>query len=209
MSLFVEVLLFAIIAAFLLFRLMGVLGKRTGDEKQRPNPFEAAQDYSKGTSAEVIPLPTSRNRPVPAPVPDGPLPLAQGLALVSAADPNFDEHGFVGGAGAAYQMIVDAFAAGDKDALRPLLADPVFVSFSRAIDERGAPVPSPLLKILAVDLAEAHLEGTEAVITVRFTSEQAGDDGKPGEVTELWVFRRDTGSQNPNWLLSATTAPAL
>jgi predicted lipid-binding transport protein (Tim44 family) len=215
MGLFVEILLFAVIAAFLLHRLLGVLGKRTGEERQRPNPLEPQNGEmppgwggDKQRSADIIPLPTARSAG-PVPAPDEPLPLAQGIALVQRADPSFEEHAFTGGAGAAYQMIVDAFAAGDKETLRPLLADAVYASFERAIDARGGPVPSPLLKILGVDLAEAHLEGYDAVVTVRFVSEQADDDGKPQEMTELWTFRRDTRSQNPNWALSATKAQAV
>jgi predicted lipid-binding transport protein (Tim44 family) len=210
MSLFVETLLFFVVAAFLLFRLWGVLGKRTGSEKQRPNPFERAEtSASTDRSADIIPLPRrNRETETTVVVEEGPLPLAEAIVRLQRVDPSFNEPHFLQGASAAFQMIVDAYAAGDKDALRPLLSPSVYNSFARGIDERGGSVPSPLLKVIAADLADVTLEGTQAVVTVRFASEQVGEDDKPTEVTELWTFRRDTKSSNPNWQLSATKTQA-
>lgn len=210
MSLFVETLLFAVIAAFLLFRLLGVLGKRTGSEKQRPNPFERSEaPASEERSADIIPLPRrNRDSETTVVVDEGPLPLAEAITRLQRVDPSFNEMHFVQGARAAFQMIVDAYAAGDKDALRPLLSPSVYASFARGIDERGESVPSPLLKVVAADLADIGMEGTQALVTVRFASEQAGEDDKPTEVTELWTFRRDTKSADPNWQLSATKTQA-
>ncbi|MFD2265297.1 Tim44/TimA family putative adaptor protein [Lacibacterium aquatile] len=211
MSLFVEILLFAVIAAFLLIRLLGVFGKRTGLEKQRPNPFERPEADQQTDQGNVTPFPSrtwQKDKETTVVVEEGPLSLAESVQRLQRVDPSFNEMQFLGGARAAFQMIVDAYAAGDKDALRPLLSPSVFNSFARGIDERGEPTPSPLLKVLAADLAEVTLEGSQAVVTVRFASEQAGEDDKPTEVTELWTFRRDTKSADPNWHLSATKTQA-
>jgi predicted lipid-binding transport protein (Tim44 family) len=176
----------------------------------------------------VVPLPTA-NAPPPRPslAATGPggiratvLPTAAaGVAAVRAADPTFDPIGFSTGARAAFTTIVEAFAKGDTAALRPLLDGPTHASFEAAIRgraERKEKAETTLIGFEASDIAAASLQGTQADVTVRFVSEQINVlrnadgqiiDGNPNEVqkvVDLWTFRRDTKSSDPNWLLTKT-----
>ena len=176
----------------------------------------------------VVPLPTA-NAPAPRPslTTSGPggiratvMPTATaGVAAIRAADPSFEPIGFSGGARAAFTTIVEAFAKGDTAALRPLLDGPTFSSFESAIRgriERKEKAETTLIGFEASDVAAAELQGTNASVTVRFVSEQINVlrnadgqiiDGNPNEVQkviDLWTFRRDTKSSDPNWLLIKT-----
>ena len=142
-----------------------------------------------------------------------------GVAAIRAADPSFEPIGFTGGGRAAFTAIVEAFAKGDIAALRPLLDGPTFSSFEAAIRgrvERKEKAETTLIGFEASDVAAAELQGTNANVTVRFVSEQINVlrnadgqiiDGNPNEVQkviDLWTFRRDTKSSDPNWLLVKT-----
>jgi predicted lipid-binding transport protein (Tim44 family) len=176
----------------------------------------------------VVPLPTA-NAPAPRPslATSGPggiratvLPTATaGVAAIRTADPSFEPLGFTGGARAAFTTIVEAFAKGDTSTLRPLLDGPTFASFEAAIRgriERKEKAETTLIGFEASDVAAAELQGTNAIVTVRFVSEQINVlrnadgqiiDGNPNEVQkviDLWTFRRDTKSSDPNWLLIKT-----
>ena len=175
----------------------------------------------------VVPLPTSAPAPRPSLSTTGPggiratvLPTATaGVAAIRAADPAFDPIGFTAGARAAFTTIVEAFAKGDTAALRPLLDGPTYASFEAAIRgraERKEKAETTLIGFEASDIAAASLQGSEAAVTVRFVSEQINVvrnaegqiiDGNPNEVQkviDLWTFRRDTKSSDPNWLLIKT-----
>ena len=148
------------------------------------------------------------------------LPAASaGVAAIRAADPNFEPIGFAGGARAAFTTIVEAFAKGETAPLRALLDGPTFSSFEGAIRgraERHEKVETTLIGFGASDIASAELQGSNAAVTVRFVSEQINvtrnaegqvADGNPNEVqkvVDLWTFRRDTKSSDPNWLLIKT-----
>ena len=176
----------------------------------------------------VVPLPTA-NAPAPRPslATSGPggiratvMPTATaGVAAVRAADPSFEPIGFTGGGRAAFTAIVEAFAKGETAALRPLLDGPTFASFEAAIRgrvESKEKAETTLIGFEASDIAAAELQGTNATVTVRFVSEQINVlrnadgqiiDGNPNEVQkviDLWTFRRDTKSSDPNWLLVKT-----
>ena len=176
----------------------------------------------------VVPLPTA-NAPAPRQsiATSGPggiratvMPTATaGVAAIRAADPSFEPIGFTGGGRAAFTAIVEAFAKGDTAALRSLLDGPTFSSFEAAIRgrvERKEKAETTLIGFEASDVAAAELQGTNASVTVRFVSEQINVlrnadgqiiDGNPNEVQkviDLWTFRRDTKSSDPNWLLVKT-----
>jgi predicted lipid-binding transport protein (Tim44 family) len=176
----------------------------------------------------VVSLPTA-NAPAPrqSSATSGPggiratvMPTATaGVAAIRAADPSFEPIGFTGGARAAFTAIVEAFAKGDIAALRGLLDGPTFSSFEAAIRgrvERKEKAETTLIGFEASDVAAAELQGTNASVTVRFVSEQINVlrnadgqiiDGNPNEVQkviDLWTFRRDTKSSDPNWLLVKT-----
>jgi predicted lipid-binding transport protein (Tim44 family) len=176
----------------------------------------------------IVPLPTA-NAPIPRPslATTGPggiratvLPTATaGVAAIRAADPGFEPTGFSAGARAAFTTIVEAFAKGDTAVLRPLLDGPTYASFEAAIRgraERKEKAETTLIGFEASDVAAAELQGTTATVTVRFVSEQINVvrnadgqiiDGNPNEVQkviDLWTFRRDIKSSDPNWLLVKT-----
>jgi predicted lipid-binding transport protein (Tim44 family) len=176
----------------------------------------------------VVPLPTaSAPAPRQSSATSGPggiratvMPTATaGVAAIRAADPSFEPIGFTGGGRAAFTAIVEAFAKGDTAALRSLLDGPTFSSFEAAIRgrvERKEKAETTLIGFEASDIAAAELQGTNASVTVRFVSEQINVlrnadgqiiDGNPNEVQkviDLWTFRRDTKSSDPNWLLVKT-----
>jgi predicted lipid-binding transport protein (Tim44 family) len=199
-----SIVLFAVIAAFLLYRLLSVLGQRTGDERPRPNPLERAADADQAdpmsSPGKILPFPTPAPR-AQRPV-DEPRSLAEGIEELSQFDESFEEVSFLGGARGAYEMIVQAYADGSTEALRPLLSESVFRDFQTAIQQRGAPEPVPLVRIIAADLNDVRMDGPIALVTVRFVSEQVGG----GEISDVWTFRRDVQSQDPNWQLSQTRA---
>ncbi len=176
----------------------------------------------------VVPLPTA-NQPAqrPSSATSGPggiratvMPTATpGVAAIRAVDPSFDPLGFAAGARAAFTAIVEAFARGDTGTLRPLLDGPTFTSFEAAIRgraERNEKAEGTLIGFEASDIAGAEMQGTHAAVTVRFVSEQINVvrnaegqivDGNPNEVqkvVDLWTFRRDTKSSDPNWQLIKT-----
>lgn len=222
---FIDILIFAVIAAFLVYRLSGVLGRRHGEERQRANPYVGPrQGEPRGHDAgdNVVPLPERARAVEASAAGDEPIPLAQRLERIRAADPNFDEKHFLRGAQAAFEMIVDAFARGDTATLRPLLSDEVYDNFAAAIRAREAAKETHetrIEQIQDIDILDARLEGRTAYVTVKFVSEQMnvtrdadgqvvdGDPERAIEVIDIWTFARNTRSRDPNWLLIETRTP--
>lgn len=220
---YIDILFFAMVAAFIALRLRSVLGRRTGQERRRSGGWTGAR--ANGAADNVVALPDRAKGPTEldraiADIEDD--QVKQGLLQIKQEDPRFDLTQFLGGARAAFEMIVEAYAGGDKNVLRPLLDDEVFDGFSRAIDQReaeGQILETQLIGVRSNDVAEAAMVGNRARITVRFVSEQvnvlrgpdgAALDGEPGqaeEVVDLWTFERDIGSSDPNWLLVETRTP--
>ncbi len=179
-------------------------------------------------SDTVIPLPNA-GAPAPRPslsvnAPGGirsaVLPNASaGVAAIRGIDPSFDPLAFTAGARAAFTTIVEAFAKGDTQPLRALLDGPTFSSFEGAIrgrNERHEKAETTLIGFEASDVSAAEVQGSAAQVTVRFVSEQINvvrnaegqiAEGNPNEVqkvVDLWTFRRDTKSSDPNWQLVKT-----
>jgi predicted lipid-binding transport protein (Tim44 family) len=217
-----DIILFAMVAAFLVLRLRSVLGRRTGNERRRPSVVRQAEPPRDQIPADKVIAFGQRPNGV-APVPATTEPpgdaVAAGLARIHDADPSFDPPHFLEGARAAFEMIVAAFAEGDKTKLRPLLSDEVYQPFSTAIDERNAAhetLESRILALKQLDIAAAELDGRIARVTLKLVSDQinvlrAHDgsvvDGDPEhaiEKTDFWTFARDTSSADPNWVLVAT-----
>lgn len=231
-------LLILAIAVVVFLRLRSVLGKRTGHERPPLDPYAAKrQAEAKDAPGNVINLPQREDRPVePAPVTESSssapvwagfaeegTSLAQGLARIAAADRSFAPRAFLDGAKMAYEMIVQAFAAGDRPTLRNLLSREVLDGFLAAIDARekaGNKLESRFVGIDKAEFAAADLKGKRASLTVKFVSElisatrnRAGEviEGDPQqirEITDVWTFERDVSSRDPNWKLAATEAPA-
>jgi predicted lipid-binding transport protein (Tim44 family) len=223
---YIDILFFAMVAAFIALRLRSVLGRRTGHERRRAADF--ASPRSNGAAGDnVVALPdrsggATETEAGIADLADG--GLKAGLTQIRLADPRFELRQFLHGARSAFEMIVDAYGAGDKKALRPLLADDVFQGFATAIDQReaaGQTLETQLIGIRAADVVEAGLRGAEARISVRFTSEQVNvvrdrdgnvvDGGEPGvaeDVIDIWMFERNVRSPDPNWMLVETRTPS-
>ncbi|WP_445680419.1 Tim44/TimA family putative adaptor protein [Radicibacter daui] len=226
--------MFAAIALFLGLRLYNVLGKRHGDERQRPTtPFERKSDDARGKPAAerdtVIPFPGSARGDEAAAGQgeeeafEGPVSIAAQITRVEKADPSFNENDFLHGARAAFSMIVEGFARGDRALLKPLLAPPVYSAFDQAIGEREAAGQVRKTEISSVDEADivfASIEGGQIRIEVRLVSHQIdvttdadgavmeGDAHEVHEVVDLWTFARKVRSPDPNWMLVATRVPS-
>jgi predicted lipid-binding transport protein (Tim44 family) len=232
-----DIILIGLVAVFLILRLRAVLGKRTGNEPPPArDPFTppappTAQprlgDATPGGNDNVVPLPTSNAPPRMSQPTSGPggiratvMPAATaGVAAIRAADPSFEPISFSAGARAAFSTIVESFARGDSAGLKPLLDPPTFASFDaeiRARIGRREKHETTLIGFEASDIAAAELQGDDALVTVRFISEQIQvarnaegqiADGNPNEVVkavDLWTFRRNTKSNDPNWVLTKT-----
>lgn len=225
---FLDILLFAVIAAVVVFRLRSVLGRRTGHEPP-PNvdPFGSRSEDAAG--GKVVRLPRrgtlddeedegEAEEPPAAPA----RAVHPGVAAIRTADPSFDPDEFLEGARGAFEMIVDAFAAGAKDDLRPLLSDEVMRGFAQAIDERAErdeTLETTLVAFRSADLEDAELQGRTAFVTVRFETEQInlvkdaegrvvdGDPAHAETIVDVWTFARNTRATDPNWTLVSTEAP--
>lgn len=214
------ILLFAAIAGVLLVRLWSVLGKRTGNER-RIDPFAPPPPRPQGAPPGMQKGPFAPGGAQGGPVIEGqavrvgeaqPAPSkTPGAQAAKAADPNFDEPAFLKGARAAFAIVVNAFAAGDRAALQPLLSPEVFEQFSAAIRARGPgqeKEPSPLAAVKSAAISASAVEGSTAMVTVKFVSDQkTGPDGAVEEHVDFWTFSRSLKSRDPNWTLIATKGP--
>ena len=218
-----DILFFAMIAVFLVMRLRNVLGRRTGHERRRD------QGAGEAGGEKVVSLP-DRSRPerasesaadesAPEPPAD---PLQAGLARIRAAGRDFDPDQFLAGARAAFDLIVNAFAASDTATLRPLLSDEVFENFDSAIKARAKAkhtLETTVVGLRSAEIIEAELQGRIALVTVKIVSEQVnvtrdaegsvveGDPTAVAVVTDIWTFARNTRARDPNWTLVATRSP--
>jgi predicted lipid-binding transport protein (Tim44 family) len=229
----VTTIIFAVLAIFVLYKLRSVLGTRTGAERPPTDPFARRKD-APGPAPEgngkVIPLPGAAQAPGQAPTAP-PEELYKGVAeqqafagltAIRTADPSFDAKGFLEGAKTAYEMIVTAFAAGNRDMLRNLLAKDVFDSFESEIaarENRGEAVEMTFVSIEKAIITDAQLKGVTAQVSIEFlsklitaTREKSGVvvDGSPEkvvDVVDIWTFAREVRARDPNWKLVATGAP--
>jgi predicted lipid-binding transport protein (Tim44 family) len=212
-----DIVLFAMVAVFLVLRLRSVLGRRTGNERMRELMRRVPPS---GNNVVAF---GNRGPASPPQRPDAASGggVAEGLRRIRAADPGFEPEQFIAGARVAFESIVAGFAAGDKEQMRPLLSDDVFRPFASAIDERiaaGERLETRIAQLKEADIAEAGVSGRSARVTVKFVSDQIhvlrahdgsvvdGDPDQPLEKTDFWTFARDTRSSDPNWVLVATAS---
>ncbi len=207
-------IIFVVLSAFIAYRLYSVLGTRTGEERQRD--VEGLQRARTRETREEAPA--IADEPAPAkPLP----PVSAAAEPLRAADPAFDERGFVDGAKGAYEMIVEAFASGDLKSVRRFIAAPVFEAFKTAVGARESEGRRTDLKFVGVEQAKivaSRVEGGEASASVEFLSNQVratydrdgklveGDPNRIDLVKDLWTFSRQLSSNDPNWTLVATGA---
>jgi predicted lipid-binding transport protein (Tim44 family) len=226
-------LLFLVIAVVIFLRLRSVLGRRTGNERPRYDPYSAQDANGKPVRDNIVTLP--RGEPArPAEAIDEATfarrlkdiapensDIAHKLSAIAQQDRSFDPKHFMQGARAAYEMIVTAFAQSDRKTLRQLLSREVFESFSSALDERekaGETVDFKFVGISKAEIGDAELLGRAAHITVKFVSELItatrnaagevvdGDASRIREVTDIWTFAREISARDPNWRVVATGA---
>ena len=210
------IVILALIALFIGLRLYSVLGERTGHEQQpilKPADPEAVMEPR-----------VDRPASAPATANDGAdmafLPLAgPGVRALLAADPSFDVARFLEGGKAAYRMILEAFWKGDLDTIRPHADQHVYDTFADAVADRqknGLVLDNRLVAIEQAVISEASLDNSVAVVTVRFEADiaavtrngegevVAGSLSDAVQTRDLWTFRRDIASRDPNWLLIET-----
>ena len=209
-----EIIILAMIAAFLGFRLYSVLGRRAEHEEEAvPTRFDRSVPAG---------LPPLAEQPRPErPIAGFPLAIEQGLRDISAADRQFDLLPFLEGAKGAYAMVLEAFWRGDKEELAQLCDADVLESFSSAIDERekaGHVLDNRLIRIEDVTVHSAVLDRRIARIAVRFVADIAsvtrdkdgtviaGSLNDAIESRDVWTFSRDVTSADPDWLLDETDA---
>jgi len=225
---FIDIILFAMIAVFLILRLRGVLGRRDGHEGGYRDPFKRDTADENGND-NVVQLPDRSDEGFAADGMDADPDfseeviaddaLAAGVAQIRSADPSFNMEDFLVGGRVAFEMILGAYASGNRDTLENLLSPEVFGNFRAAIDNReaaGHVMEDTLVGIRSADIVEAYMDGGHAHVTVKFLSEQVNvvrDDqgqvieGNPNQVADVidfWTFARDTRSRDPNWQLVAT-----
>jgi predicted lipid-binding transport protein (Tim44 family) len=232
-------IIYATIAVVIFVKLRSVLGQRTGRERPPYDPYSArdtvrpAANDRPSTNDNVVALPGRPAEPVPKPV-DAAVPadrwsgiaepgsaVAAGLDAIAREDKSFDGKHFIAGARAAYEMIVIAYAEGDRRTLKNLLSRDVYDGFEAAIREReakGETAESRFVSIDKSDITDAELRGRTAQITIRFVSQLVsvtrdregnvieGSPEKVTDVTDVWTFARDLSSRDPNWKLVATEA---
>ncbi|WP_441244240.1 Tim44/TimA family putative adaptor protein [Tardiphaga sp. 768_D3_N2_1] len=222
-------IIFLALAVFIFIRLRNVLGQRTGEE--RP-PFDRAARDALPPEGNVVPMPggpVDQTAPAPAAdvspaerwkgITEPGTPLAAGLDAVVDQDSSFDPRHFITGAKSAYEMIVLAFANGDRRSLKDLLSSEVFDSFDAVIKDREKNEQKTETRFVSIDKAElvgAEVRDRAAQLTVRFVSQMIsvtrdktgavvdGNADKVSDITDVWTFARDITSRDPNWKLVGT-----
>jgi len=212
---YLEILILAVIAAVILFRLYTVLGRRTGHETPPQERFRLSGEPQTSPKDAVLPPP---NRTADPPPPSD--LVARGLFDIKLADATFETDHFLSGARSAYEVIVTAFAKGDRATLKPLLSPEVFTAFEQVIAAREAKsehVEFTFVGFKDVKIVHAGLKNRAAEITVavgaQFISATLdatgqvveGDTKSVRDVTDVWTFCRDVKARDPNWLLVATS----
>jgi len=215
----IDIVLFGMVAVFLVLRLVSILGKRTGFEQPAkplvPEPaLRGMPPRMEGGVIDAVaePAPVATRK-----LPDPASPVGQTLVAMAAIDRGFSPQHFLDGAEAAFRLIVAAFAEGDRVKLHPLLSTETYAAFEGAIAAREAEGHTQKTEIRSIESAtieHATLAGTTAELTVRFVSDQVsvtlGSNGLPvagadavTEITDLWTFERDLSQNDPAWRLVA------
>lgn len=219
---FLDIILFAMVAAFLVLRLRSVLGRRTGNE-DRPRDTSARRKRDGENEGNVIELADRTDSADDgedlASDAESDDPLIAGIAQIRLADPKFDADEFQGGARSAFEMVVHAFATADSGTLRTLLSEEVAENFQNAIKERleaGETLETTVISIKSAEMIEAEMRGRHAALTMKFVSEQVnvtrdtegrvieGDPNQVTDITDIWTFARNTRDRDPNWKLIET-----
>ena len=224
-----DLLIYAIVAAGLVFWLKNVLGTRHGEERERPDPFtRAPQEITEDSEAPFeepsAPLTAADNIRELSENPTSTMGVdnktaENGLLDISDADKNFDLKFFLTAAQDVFVMVVEAFGKADRETLGDLLAPNVYEAFESALKERekvGETLEAEIQAIRKAEVIEASLDGRNAYVTVRFVADEisvtknkdgeiiAGSNERTTEMLDIWTFTRDVKSRDPRWLVSET-----
>lgn len=214
------IVLLAMVAGIVLFRLYTVLGRRTGHERPPSDRFERVSAPEQGKPAEPVLLPDAKRA---EPQENAANPATRGLLDIKLADRSFETAHFLDGAKRAYETIVTAFARGDRDRLRPLLSEEVYAAFDHVIAEREKrkdKVEFTFIGFRDANIASASLKNNIADVTVSFGAQFSsvtidstgavidGNSNAVREVSDVWSFERNVRSSDPNWKLVATSGEA-
>lgn len=217
---FFDIILFGMIAAFLVLRLRSVLGRRKDDEAVGKNDerFTTEAHENDNENDNIVSLPSSEERKVEQ---DQKVLDPEDKLLIEVVNhiPNFDKIEFLVGARTAFEMIVEGFAAGDRKLLSNLLNKEVYGNFEQSIADREKDsliLENTLIRIVDCQIIEGSVDGSDVFITVKIISEQINVtrnndgntvDGDPEHITtitDIWTFSRNTNDKDPNWELVAT-----
>lgn len=223
---FLDIIFFALVAAFVIFRLSRTLGSRPDNTRVGPNRGDNADSGDNVVNMLNRDIPEIESPSDDAPdtddTDDAAL-AAAGIAEICLQDPAFDTNQFLAGAKFAYEAVVTAFAAGNRKTLGELLTRDVLENFSGAIDEReerGETLETTVVGVSSADVVDARMAGHTAEVTVKFVTElmnvirDATGALPPGKsdsvrvVTDIWTFVRDVRASDPNWALAETRSPA-
>ncbi len=218
-------ILYAIVAAGLVFWLRSLLGTRNGDERERPNPFTTPPPEVKPAAVSpvedgIVTLPLAENRPaLPRNVTIANESIERVLFEIVRQDPEFDVARFSMGAQDAFAVIVESFAAGDRDTLKNLLESQVYDAFNIALaarEQSGETMATEIHAVRKAEILDAKIDGRVAYVTIRFIADEtcvirskdgallSGDPDRITEMNDIWTFSRTIRSKDPRWLLHQT-----
>ena len=213
---FFDIIIFAMLAGYLVFQLRRALGRRSDNQepKSKPSP---EQRPKQGETDNVVTIKPNKNKK------ENQEETLGGLTELREKDPSFSDTDFIKGSKEAFSWIVEAFSKGEISKLEPLLSEPLFNGFKQAIEQREADQLSLETNVVSIKSAQIHnvsVKHDQVSITVEYVTDQikstrnAKDeivDGDPDTietVTDLWTFNRNIKSQNPNWTLVKTETPS-
>ena len=226
----VDIIIYGVVAAGLVFWLRSILGTRHGEERERPSPLNASQDLPSDAAAfgATGQEPDKKSQSLRigelAQSPKGAFGIENktaenGLLEIAKADKNFDIDFFAEAVQDVFVMIVEAFAKGDKETLEDLLRKDVYEAFEGAIEERkksGEKLESEIHAIRKAHIISAMAQKDTAFITVRFLADEtrvvrdeneniiSGNPDKVSEMIDIWTFAHDLSGKDPRWLLIET-----
>jgi len=186
---FFDIIVFAVIAVFLIYRLRSVLGKRTGYQKPpTPNQYTSKKN-----------APPKKNIPQ---LKDN----EQKLLTIYEAIEDFDHKSFLEGAKKAFEIIISAYNKGEKKTLKELVSKDVFSAFEKAINNKNNNPNSQFYSLVINGVEDAKLENDIVKITLKFTSEQFVNDDENTIIKkqDIWTFEKKVNSKSPEWILTST-----
>lgn len=222
---YADIVILALIAGFILLRLRGVLGQKTGQDNP-PAPYSEYKAQGEDSPIVQVAQQAGKARLLEEKTKDAQLleeikdaAVREGITAISAADKEFSLGKFMEGAHGAFEMTFDAFNKKDRDTLKMLLSPALFAVFAAELDKRAAGenyTETTLLSVVSQEVTAASLQRSVARVGIRFVSEQVslvrdsggaiveGNPASSEHAEDEWTFERDLSSRNPNWKIIDT-----